>query len=60
MRRYLNLIKRGIDAVTARRLAGNGRGSWKNAKATSMNLAFPKKYFDSYGLVSLLDMVLSF
>jgi RNA-directed DNA polymerase len=59
-RRYLNLLKRGLDVETARRLAGNGRGSWKNAKATSMNLLFPKKYFDSYGLVSLLDMALSF
>ena len=59
-RRYLNLLKRGIDAETARRLAGNGRGSWKNAKAKSMNLIFPKKYFDSYGLVSLLDMANAF
>ncbi len=59
-RRYLNLIKRGLDVETARHSAGNGHGSWWNAGASHMNKAFPKKYFSSCGLVSLLDMILSF
>jgi RNA-directed DNA polymerase len=59
-RRYVNLLKRGLDGETAKRSAGNGHGSWWNAGASHMNKAFPKKYFDSCGLVSLLDMVLSF
>ena len=59
-RRYLNLMKWGLNDETAKRSAGNGHGSWWNAGASHMNKAFPKKYFDSCGLVSLLDMVLSF
>jgi RNA-directed DNA polymerase len=59
-RRYLNLVKWGLDDETAKRSAGNGHGSWWNAGASHMNKTFPKKYFDSFGLVSLLDMVLSF
>lgn len=35
--------------------AYNGQGSWWNAGASHTNEAFPKKYFDHLGLVSLLD-----
>ncbi|MDH3442728.1 MAG: group II intron reverse transcriptase/maturase [Deltaproteobacteria bacterium] len=48
------LIKRGLPAERAWKSAGNGRGSWWNAGASHMNEAFPKRYFDQLGLVSLL------
>lgn len=39
----------------ARRSAHNGQGPWWNAGASHMNAAFPKRWFDALGLVSLLD-----
>jgi len=44
----------GLDAATARRSAGNGRGPWWNAGAQHMNLVLPAAYFTRLGLVSLL------
>ncbi|MFZ5451273.1 MAG: group II intron reverse transcriptase/maturase, partial [Thermodesulfobacteriota bacterium] len=35
--------------------ATNGRGPWWNSGASHMNAAFPKRFFDDMGLVSLLD-----
>jgi RNA-directed DNA polymerase len=53
--RARNLMKRGLDRVRAWRSATNGRGPWWNAGASHMNAAFPKRFFDGLGLVSLLD-----
>lgn len=53
--RAKNLIKRGLDEVTARLSAGNGRGAWWNAGAPHMNYAFPKRYFDNLGMYSFVD-----
>jgi hypothetical protein len=53
--RAKNLMKRGLDKVRAWRSATNGRGPWWNAGASHMNAAFPKRFFDGLGLVSLLD-----
>ncbi len=50
-----NLRARGLDAETARRSSLNGRGSWWNAGARHMNVAFPKRYFDRLGLFSFVD-----
>jgi RNA-directed DNA polymerase len=55
--RARNLMKQGIDEVRAWKSACNGRGPWWNAGASHMNEAFPKRYFDTLGLVSLLDQV---
>lgn len=54
--RARNLMKRGLDEKRAWRSATNGRGPWWNAGASHMNEAFPKRYFDACGLVSLLDI----
>ena len=35
--------------------ATNGRGPWWNAGASHMNAAFPKRYFDRFGLYSFMD-----
>ena len=55
--RARNLLRRGLTADRAWRSATNGRGPWWNAGASHMNAAFPKSWFDSLGLVSLLDTV---
>jgi RNA-directed DNA polymerase len=53
--RARNLMKRGLTEERAWRSATNGRGPWWNAGASHMNEAFPKRFFDELGLVSLLD-----
>jgi len=55
--RAKNLMKRGLNEARAWQSATNGRGPWWNAGASHMNQAFPKKFFDSLGLVSLLDQL---
>lgn len=54
--RAKRLMKRGLDEERAWRSATNGRGPWWNAGASHMNESFPKRYFDTCGLVSLLDL----
>ena len=58
--RAKGLMKRGIGEARAWQSATNGRGPWYNSKASHMNHAFAKKFFDQLGLVSLLDSVLKF
>lgn len=53
--RARNLMHRGLNKDRALKSAMNGRGPWWNSGASHMNNAFPKKYFDKLGLVSLLD-----
>ncbi|HJQ62601.1 MAG TPA: group II intron reverse transcriptase/maturase [Burkholderiales bacterium] len=55
--RARNLMRRGLAEERAWRSATNGRGPWWNAGASHMNAAFPKSWFDSLRLVSLLDTV---
>ena len=54
------LMKQGLDEVRAWKSAWNGRGPWWNSGASHMNEAFPKRYFDDLGLVSLLDLIRKF
>ena len=56
-RRARMLMRRGLVEARAWCSATNGRGPWWNAGASHMNAAFPKSWFDSQGLVSLLDTV---
>ena len=53
--RAKNLMKRGLPEGRAWKSATNGRGPWWNSGASHMNEAYPKKFFDTLGLVSLLD-----
>jgi len=48
-------MKRGLGEKRAWQSATNGRGPWWNSGASHMNEAFPKKFFDQLGLVSLLE-----
>lgn len=56
--RYKRLVKRGLSEERARKPAFNGRGAWWNSGASHMNDAFRKKYFDTLGLVNLLETLL--
>lgn len=58
--RAKELKRRGLEELRAHRSAYNGRGAWWNAGSSHMNEAFPKRYFDRVGLVSLLDRVRRF
>lgn len=58
--RAKNLMKRGLTESEAWKSATNGRGPWWNAGARHMHIAFPKRFFDQLGLVSLLDQILIF
>ena len=53
--RNKRLQARGLDATRAWKSASNGRGLWWNSGASHMNAAYPKRFFDVLGLVSLLD-----
>jgi RNA-directed DNA polymerase len=55
--RFTRLKARGLDEARAWKSAINGRGSWWNSGASHMNEAFPKKFFDQLGLLSLLTTV---
>ena len=55
--RAKNLMKAGLPETRAWQSARNGYGPWWNSGASHMNAAFPKAYFDRFGLVSLLDTV---
>jgi len=57
--RRKRLMARGLPEERASKTAFNGRGPWWNSGNSAMNAAFPKKFFDDLGLVSLLDMRLS-
>jgi len=52
--RRKKLMARGLDESRASQSAYNGHGPWWNSGKSHMNTAFPKHYFDSLGLVSLL------
>ncbi|MEJ2283707.1 MAG: group II intron reverse transcriptase/maturase [Desulfobacterales bacterium] len=58
--RAKGLMKRGLGESRAWESSTNGRGPWWNCGASHMNQAFPKKFFEQQGLVSLLDSVLKF
>lgn len=53
--RNKRLQARGLDETRSWKSASNGRGPWWNAGASHMNVAYPKRFFDVLGLVSLLD-----
>jgi RNA-directed DNA polymerase len=53
--RNKRLQAQGLDGTRAWKSASNGRGPWWNAGASHMHAAYPKRFFDTMGLVSLLD-----
>lgn len=53
--RRKKLMAAGLSEERACRSAFNGRGPWYNSGQSHMNHAYPKKYFDKIGLVSLTD-----
>jgi RNA-directed DNA polymerase len=59
-KRFQMLMKRGLSEERAVRSAFNQRGAWFNSGASHMNQAFPKKFFDQIGLISMLQMLRKF
>ena len=55
-RRRIELMNRGIEPERTKVSADNGFGPWHNASASHMKQAFPKRFFDIFGLISLFDM----
>jgi RNA-directed DNA polymerase len=55
--RRKRLIAVGLDEERAVISSFNRRGPWWNSGASHMNKVFPKRFFDSLGLVSMLDKV---
>jgi RNA-directed DNA polymerase len=53
--RAKNLMRLGLTEETAWESATNGRGPWWNSGAAHMHKTTRKAYFDSLGLVSLMD-----
>ena len=55
--RARHLMNSGIDKNRAWMSATNQRGAWWNSGASPMKETFPKRFFDSIGLGSLLDQL---
>ena len=55
--RFRRLKARGLDEVRAWKSVTNRRGRWWNSGASHMNEAFPKRFFEQVGLLSLLTTV---
>jgi RNA-directed DNA polymerase len=53
--RNQRLQAQGLDGTRAWKSASNGRGPWWNSGASHMNAAYPKRFLNALGLVSLLD-----
>jgi len=51
--RYKGLRKRGLDAVTAYKLANCSHGPWQLSNSSTLTRALPNAYFDSLGLPRL-------
>ncbi len=59
-KRLQMLMNHGLSEERAARSAFNQRGAWFNAGASHMNRAFPKRYFDQFGLISTLETLQRF
>ena len=58
--RAKKLMQRGLDEERAWKSATNGHGPWWNSCASHMNQAFPVRYFEKLGLMSLCGLVRRF
>lgn len=54
-KRFQMLMKLGLSEERAVRSSFNQRGPWFNAGASHMNQALPKRYFDQFGLICMLQ-----
>jgi RNA-directed DNA polymerase len=56
--RVKKLMQGGLSRKHASTSSCNGRGPWYNSGASHMNLAYPRRFFNSMGLYSLLEEML--
>ena len=54
-KRFQRLLKLGLSEERAARSAFNQRGPWFIAGASHMNQALPRRYFDQFGLICMLQ-----
>lgn len=59
-KRFQMLMKLGLSEERAARSAFNQRGAWFNAGASHMNQALPKRLFDQFGLICMLQKLQRF
>jgi RNA-directed DNA polymerase len=59
-KRFQMLMKLGLSEERSARSAFNQRGAWFNAGASHMNRALPKRYFDQFGLICMLQKLQRF
>jgi RNA-directed DNA polymerase len=59
-KRFQMLMKLGLSEERAVRSAFNQRGAWFNAGASHMNQALPKRFFDQFGLICMLQKLQRF
>jgi RNA-directed DNA polymerase len=59
-KRFQMLVKLGLTEKRAVRSAFNQRSPWFNAGASHMNQALPKRYFDQFGLICMLQRLRTF
>ena len=59
-KRFQMLMKLGLSEERSARSAFNKRGAWFNAGASHMNRALPKRYFDQFGLICMLQKLQRF
>ena len=59
-KRFKMLRKQGLSEERAALSAFNQRGPWFNAGASHLNQAFPKRYFEQFGLISTLNTLRRF
>jgi RNA-directed DNA polymerase len=55
--RKKRLMEQGLAEEQSVMSAFNKRGAWWNAGAKHMSFAFPKKFFDTHGLASMVDII---
>jgi RNA-directed DNA polymerase len=49
------MIQQGVSIKNARKAGWSHKGSWRCSRSPSMHTAYPNKYFEKIGLVSLLQ-----
>lgn len=53
--RFAELRRRGVGRDLAVKTAGSAHGPWRLANSPALNIALPNAYFDSLGLIRLVD-----
>ena len=53
--RFKHLVKAGLDKELAAKLAGSSKGTWRLSLTPQLHIAFGKRYWQSQGLLDLVE-----